>query len=310
MTSPLYVVTSISNHAGYSSRYRLYNEFSARMAASAAELYTIELVGDGQPFAVTSAANARHIQIRSGHELWYKENLINIAISRLPRDWEHVAWVDADVLFARPDWVDATVRQLASFAFVQMFSHVVDLGPHYEPLSCEPGFVFQHRNDPQRRTVNGAAPMLEPSRLGATGYAWAARRKELTAVGNLIDWDITGAGDYYMALGLTEDIDPAATGMPGSNFADSLLEWQTRCQQHVRRNVGHVDATLLHYWHGSRKDRGYNRRWRVLAAHDFDPATDLHRRPDGLLELTNDKPDLREAIRKYFRSRNEDNMTI
>ena len=160
-----------------------------------------------------------------------------MAISRLPSDWQYVAWVDADVSFARPDWVGATIKQLDSFAFVQMFSHVIDLGPHYEPLSCEGGFAFQYRNDAQRRTLK-----FELNRLGPTGYAWAARREELTAVNNLIDWSIIGRNDYYMALGLAERFDPRATGMPGSNYAASLLEWQTRCQRYVRCSIGYVDT--------------------------------------------------------------------
>ena len=108
--SQLQVITTISNPARYESRYRLYRDFCARMKSCGASLYTIELAADDQDFSVTESTNPFHFQLRSSHELWYKENLVNIAIGRLPSDWQYVAWVDADVSFARPDWGDETIR--------------------------------------------------------------------------------------------------------------------------------------------------------------------------------------------------------
>ena len=104
----LYAITTVYNPAGYESRFRLYREFAKRIEKSGVALYTVELATGDQDFAVTDAEDPRHIRLRSPHTLWYKENLINIAIARLPRDWEYVAWLDADIQFLRPDWVTQT----------------------------------------------------------------------------------------------------------------------------------------------------------------------------------------------------------
>jgi hypothetical protein len=304
----LYVITTISNPANFESRYRLYKDFATRIQQPNVVLYTIELATGDQEFSVTDRDNVHHIQLRSKHALWYKENLVNIAITYLPNDWEYVAWIDADVSFARRDWAEETIQQLRQHAFVQMFSHVVDLGPHFEPLRCHAGFVYQHLNAIQRADSPGAPNQSIQAEFGQPGYAWAARRRELALVSGLIDWSIMGANDYFMALALIGRLDHASTRVPRSNYAHMLLRWQDAAELHIQRNIGYVGTTLLHYWHGNRRDRHYGTRWRVLADHRFDPAVDLVKNTDGLLEFTNAKPALHAAIREYFRARNEDGV--
>jgi hypothetical protein len=290
----LHVVTTISNPAAYASRFKLYEDFGRRMEASGVSLYTIELAIGDQPFTVTRPDAPRHFQVRSEQELWFKESLLNVAFTRLPADWRYVAWLDADVTFLRPDWVEATLDALQRHAFVQMFSHWVDLGPKFEPIAGFDGFAYRYRK--QGLTTS----------IGQAGFAWAARREELEAIGGLIDWCIVGGADYYTALGLVGALNGRNSGAAGSSSARAFLEWQQRAEKHVHRDIGYVDGTLAHHWHGRRKDRGYDTRWRILVAHQFDPIVDLRRDAQGLIQLTDQKPGLRDSVRDYFRARNED----
>ena len=139
----LYAITTVYNPAGYESRFRLYREFAKRLEKSEVALYTVELAAGDQDFAVTDPEDPCHIRLRSPHALWYKENLINIAIGRLPSDWEYVAWLDADIQFLRPDWVTQTIAELQRRAFVQLFSHMVDLGPNFEVLGVSESVAFR-----------------------------------------------------------------------------------------------------------------------------------------------------------------------
>lgn len=302
--SELCAITTIYNPGNYSSRYRLYREFRKWMEASGIPLYTIELASAGQDFRVTDKADPYSIQIRSEHEIWYKENLVNIALERLPRRWDLVAWLDADILFVRPDWVSATKEKLNQCAFVQMFSHVLDLGSHYEPLGIQEGFVFQYLAGDER--PSGSRQDITKKSIGQTGYAWAARREVLEEMGGLIETSILGSNDYFMAQALVGAVTPEMTRMPDSNYATSLMEWQRRWEKLTHHNIGYVETTILHYWHGRRKDRGYDNRWRILVENQFDPLVDLKKNAAGLLEFTDRNAALREAIRDYFRSRNED----
>src|SRR5262249_49276675 len=206
--------------------------------------------------------------------------------------------------FARPDWASATIERLEQHSFVQMFSHVLDLGSHFEPLGVAEGFAYRYLAG-NEKLRNGGHDVVTKN-IGQTGYAWAARRDVLQAIGGLIETSILGSNDYFMAQALVGSLTLEMTRMPGSNYAKSLMEWQQRCEKLIHHDIGYVDTTILHYWHGRRKDRGYDTRWQILVENQFDPLSDLNRNSEGLLELTNRNLALRDAIRSYFRSRNED----
>jgi len=302
--SELCAVTTIYNPANYNSRFKLYEEFRKRIKESGVPLYTVELATGDQEFSVTDKTDPYNIQVRSEHEMWYKENLVNIALKRLPHHWDLVAWLDADILFVRPDWVSLTKQKLKQYSFVQMFSHVFDLGPHFEPLGVKEGFVYRYlMGDKKSR---GGGQHIITKGIGETGYAWAAQRNVLEALGGLIETSILGSNDYFMAQALVGAVTPEMTRMPDSNYATLLMEWQQRCEKLIQHNIGYVDTAILHYWHGRRKDRGYDNRWRILVENQFDPLVDLKNNEEGLLELTGRSVALRKAIRSYFRSRNED----
>src|SRR6185295_44923 len=142
LAKPLHVIAVISNPARFASRYKLYRDFKKHITDAGAVLHTVEMAFGDREFEITEADTPRHHQVRSWTELWYKEALINLAVSRLPVDWEYVAWIDADIAFARPDWVQETLHQLQHHHVVQMFSHAVDLGPKFEPLNTHVGFCY------------------------------------------------------------------------------------------------------------------------------------------------------------------------
>jgi hypothetical protein len=66
-------------------------------------------------------------------------------------------------------------------------------------------------------------------------------------------------------------------------------------------------------WHGKKKDRKYADRWKILKAHDFNPLIDLKRDLQGLWQLetySQRQINLRNDLRAYFSSRNEDSVDI
>jgi hypothetical protein len=298
---PLYVVTAISNPVRYHSRYALYRDFAKRVADAGGVLFTAELAFGDRPFEVTSAEDCHAIQVRSFHELWHKENLLNLAIERLPPDWEYVAWVDADVVFGRPDWVQETIQQLQHYMVVQMFSHAVDLDPNCRPLQTHLGFVYSWL---ESLPSGGRYERWHP------GYAWAARREALDYVGGLIDWAILGAADHHMATALIGRARETLSAKLTTTYKEMVLEWEARARKYIMRDIGYVDGTLLHHWHGKKRDRRYVERWRILTENHFDPFLDLKRDTQGLYQLTDRNIGLRDDLRRYFRSRNEDSIDL
>jgi hypothetical protein len=218
--APLYVVTPIVNPSRYRSRYTLYRNFEKHITDIGAVLYTVEAAYGDRDFAITDATNPRHIRLRTNHELWHKENLISVGVSRLPADWRYVAWIDADVQFARPDIVAETVQQLQHFSVVQMFAHATDLGPRHEPLRSFQGFIAQWM-----RQIGQAPGTTAQYGAWHPGYAWACRRDAWDHLGGLIDFAIVGSADRYMACGLIGEMarslssDLAAAAPPTPNGA-------------------------------------------------------------------------------------------
>lgn len=336
-TSKFWVVTCISNVRRYRSRYNLYRKFAKHCRDSGVNLFTVEVAFGDRPFEITASDNPHHLQLRTWSELWHKENMLNLAVQRLPQDWEYVAWVDADIQFARPDWAHETVQQLQHHMIVQMWSIAQDLGPDLEPFrsyrsfcSCylehirmeftedilevnvhEGGTMGPMHLNVEKRRVDLKTP--DPYYSGTelrpfwhSGYAWAARREAFDHLGGLIDWAILGAADHHMALCLIgEGANSIRSGI-GTHYYEKVMEWQARCETYIKRDIGFVPGAIFHYWHGNKANRRYNTRWKILQRHNYNPIVDIKRDSNGLWQLTDRCMGLRDELRFYMAQRNED----
>ena len=299
--SKLYVITPIINGVRYKSRYDLYQNFKNMVHASDAILYTVEVAFGNRPFVVTRREDETNIQLRTNCELWHKENAINVAIQNLPDDWEYVAWVDADITFCRPDWVNETMHQLQHYDFIQMFSHAQDLDPNYNVIQSHKGFAYSY--------INSLSCTKDYSNWHP-GFAWAARRQAIDDVGCLIDFAILGAADRHMAFALINKIEDTIPDDMAPQYKQELLMWQDRCNEFIKKNIGFMSGTINHSWHGKKTDRRYRDRWKILTENQYNPDTDLKKDWQGLWQLTNRSQKLRDSIRDYFRQRREDSIDV
>ena len=323
---PLYVVTTVFNSQRFRSRWRLYEDFAKMVHESGAILYTVEVAFGERDFAVTQPGNPRHIQLRTNHEVWLKENAINVGVSRLPLDWRYVAWVDADCRFVRDDWANETIHQLQHFELVQMWSQFQDMNSNHEIIGCASSFMQGYLqswhgwlNEPKKKDVGCYYDFPEPGNAGlairkypgAPGLAWAMRRESWDKVGGLLDVCCLGSGDWYMAFAAIQALED---GMIRSDYHPSytaaIHEWQRRAKS-LHRNVGVVPGLALHHWHGHKVGRRYRTRDQILVENQFNPATDLRKDWQGIyqLDVHDDRTmKLRDDLRGYFRQRNEDQL--
>lgn len=322
-TETLHVACAYSNPRRWRARRQLLNDFRHHMSASPnVVLHVGELAYGDRPFEVTGN-DPLDVQLRTEHELWHKENILNTVISRFPADWKYGAYIDGDFVMTRHDWALEAIHQLQHHDFVQLFSSYADLTADNRPFRIQPSFAYaqlNYRQDGSPRLGMGSYGLSaspRPSRArnitpGATGGAWAFRRNAFDRVGSLLDTCILGAGDWYMAFGFigkTTDGHPEATEC-GSLYEASIRRWQQRAFDAVKGNIGYVDHFATHRWHGSKSHRAYGTRWQILRDRQFDPYKDIHRDWQGIWQLTGNKPKLRDDIRRYFQSRNEDNPTL
>lgn len=305
----LYVITTIFNPKKYKSRYKLYKEFEKHVLESGAILIVIEATFRNEAPEVVETMSDRHyiIHVKASSELWLKENLINIALRRMnylfPR-WRYVAWVDADIAFARPDWVGETKRLLHRHPMIQMFSHINQLNSKYQPM---PGFGLSFMEGVRRGLVKSddKGEKIRYGWCGSPGGAWAATRQCITEIGGLLDIGILGSGDFHMANALIGHVEYKLTPSYTDGYIKSLLQWQdhTEC---IRNRVGMMPGLILHYWHGSMKDRGYETRWELMVKHKYNPETDIIENREGVYSIHPSNQGLIEDIETYFLNRNED----
>lgn len=302
MSHPLYVVTAVFNPCRYRSRIKLYWEFEKYVRDCGAKLLTVELAYNRRDFAVTQPDNPFHLQLRTKSELWHKERMINLGIQRLPPDWKYVAWVDADVIFARPDWVEETIQLLQHYQVIQMFSQAIDLTPCNEMLKSHTGIIYAYQEG--KLEQNNRYDNFHP------GFAWAARREALDDLGGLFDTAVLGSADRHMALSFIECVEKSYPRGISKGYFEQLELWQNRAKKYIRKNVGFMPGALIHYWHGKKVDRRYADRWKILVKHQYDPEFDLKYDAQGLYQFTDRCPQLEYDIRKYFGARNEDSIDL
>lgn len=302
-----HVITCISNPARFQRRYELYKKFAADMLAQNINFHTIELQLGDRPFVVTDRCNPNHVQVRGWDALWHKENLLRIAMGRLPEDWETVAWIDADVEFTRRDWVEETLHQLQVHQVVQMFETAVDLGPSGQTLSVHKSFMSQY-------IKNCAYHPESTYQEWHPGYCWAARREAIDGMGGLYERAILGAGDRHMALSFVGKAQCSFIPNMNGAYVEDIMRFQERCHHTIRRDVGFVPGTILHNWHGKKKDRRYFDRWEILVNNRYHPHHDIKKDSYGVFNFHDDGSHrflrLRDEIRHYLRQRSEDSIDI
>lgn len=296
----LNVIIVISNPCLYAKRYILLKEFVKRMEEEEehVNLFIVEMIYENQIFIVTNKKNKNHLQVKTDVPIWHKENMINLAVKYLlPSNYKAFAWVDADVEFENNSWAMDTLKILNGCKdVVQLFSHCVDMSNENTNLNIFNSFGYSF-NKEKKFTTKGQ-DYWHP------GYAWAITKKAYDKIGGIYDKGILGSGDSIMALAFINK----AESMNNINYSDdynnSMLEYQLKAS---KLRLGYVPGVIRHYYHGSKKNRQYTERWKLLMKHNYSPIEHLTYDKQGILIPTETFPfDFKEDIMNYFRERKED----
>ena len=300
----LHVVIVISNPCLFARRYILIKEFMKRMEMDETNvlLYVVELVYKNQKFVITDKSNPRHLQLETDTSpIWHKENMINLGIKQLlPPNWKAVAWIDSDIEFENPTWAADTLKILnGSKDIVQVFSHCVDMDIKGETMLIVSSFCNQYiKKIPYVCNKNKTIDFWHP------GYAWACTRKAYDRMGGVYERAILGSGDNIVALCLIGNGDKSINPGSTTDYKNSIMEFQNRVKN---LRIGYVPGVIRHHFHGSKKNRKYMDRWKILMKYGFEPTTYLTKDENGLLVPSDKCPEgMLSEIRNYFQERNED----
>jgi hypothetical protein len=86
-------------------------------------------------------------------------------------------------------------------------------------------------------------------------------------------------------------------------YINDILAYQTKAKS---LRVGYTPGVIRHYYHGSKKNRQYGERWKILIKYDYKPG--MIKYLDGIIVPEVSFPqEFSDEILNYFLERNEDN---
>jgi hypothetical protein len=242
--------------------------------------YIAELAYEDQPFAFPPSDII--FQYRSTSFLFYKENLINLAEKRIPSHFTKICTLDADIVFAKPDWYDRISSALNDHDICQCF---------------EQGYLLDF-------TFSNIIETKTPAKRGGhSGFGWAVRRDFFTEKG-FPEKAVVGSGDYVFAI---------KAPYVYHEYYDDLKKYYAEKIGPLRMTYA-SGVDVFHLFHGPSERRQYVSRhvlvMRYLKSVNKRTITDiLDKRADGLLIIKPEYLDGFNAVmRTYFMNRSDDGI--
>jgi hypothetical protein len=296
----LNVIIVISNPCLYAKRYILLKEFVKRIEEEEenVNLFIVELLYGNQKFIITNKNNKQHLQLRTQVPLWHKENMINLGVKYLlPKDYKAFAWIDADVEFDSSSWALDTLKILNGYKdIVQLFSHCIDMDQYKNNLNIFNSFGYCFEK--QKLYTTKGTDYWHP------GYAWAITRKAYEKINGLYDKGILGSGDSIIAMSLINKCSSINNVNYSKDYNNSMLEYQKLAS---KLRLGYTPGIIRHYYHGSKINRKYTERWKILMNYKFSPLTHITYDSSGIIIPTNFfSQEFKDEILNYFKERKED----
>lgn len=324
----LHIVGVYSNPFRWKARRHHFNDFVRHMRNTPnVRLYIVELAYGDRPFEVTDAADPQCIQLRTDCEMFHKENLVNIGVQRFPAGWKYGGYSDGDFHFTRHDWAIEAIHMLQHHEFVQLFSNYADLTPAtatsdtgHRMMRSNSSFAWNYLHQDEFKAMKLTKQSTDPYYgqaipsanqfpfgfpPGAPGGAWAWTKPAFNTVQGMLDTCIMGSADWWMAFGLIGQVTMLQGDSTIRNYNDDIRNWQKRAAA-LTANIGCVDNFAVHFYHGATGNRAYGTRESILRDFQFNSRYDITKDWQGVYRWTGNKPGLRDASRKIFLNRHED----
>lgn len=284
----LAVVTSFYSFAGFKRPVANLHRFLRQMERDGVAVFGTEAHAQSTAQQTKPYPNWKQVVVNpTTQTLWHKEALLNLTESRVPEEYDAVAWIDADVWFSNPNWVQDAESALQQHDVVQLFEEAV--------WTSETGV------EELRRPSIGRVP-LDRFWKSHPGFAWAMRRSLWKRAGGLYPFALSGGGDSVMTIAFQgQKLWPFLYKHLGKN-TQPYDSWVERLG---RPKLGHIPGECWHEWHGNRQDRNYVGRSELVK--NVEIGKDITLGLNGLPMWTKDADKtLIQRISQHFVTRNED----
>jgi hypothetical protein len=297
----LNVIVVISNPCLYAKRYILLKEFVKRIEEEEeyVNLFIVELIYNNQKFIITDKKNKNHLQLKTSIPIWHKENMVNLGVKYLlPKKYKAFAWIDGDIEFENSSWALDTLKILNGCKdIVQIFSHCVDMNNNKTNMNIFNGFGYSFNKN--KDYTSKGADYWHP------GYAWAITRKAYEKIGGLYDKGVLGSGDNIMAMAFINKCNYLNNENYSDDYNNSMLKYQEKAS---KLRLGYTPGVIRHHYHGSKQNRRYTERWKILMKYKYSPIDHIIYDEYGILIPSESFSDeFKNDIMNYFKERKEDN---
>ena len=291
-----YVVCPAFNLGRDTTYLKRYLKFKQSMEAWGVKLVTVECVSDKSPYMVTRQNyEPYNIQLRSSQASFQKENCINIAISKLPKDAKYVIYCDYNVEFLNKDWVNDTIRTLNMYKVAQLCDGIVLTSQNGETLEKKKGFAAQ-----LSLLKTSADQEISDEIIDSAKYAWGFRYDALVELNGLIDFSLIGNNQKIMAYCLAQRVQKYLPPYISKAYIDGIVEWQEKVSEVCQTGVGFVDGNIEVSLLTSKEEMNVTKGFRILQTHNFDHKNDLIRDEQGLYVIKPSKVKLREDLKVFW----------
>lgn len=305
--SQLHIISVVYSPFGHAKRTQLAQEFIHRLEKTTEShpcmLYIIEIIFPPQQFCLQVQNKSNHLKISMPESciLWNKENLINVGVRYfLPKNWKYMAWIDADIEFKNPNWVEDTLHTFYTQKadILQLFSFCRFLGPHNIPSVYWISSLYQYVHKQMG---------YQTKYFWQSGFAWACTHSAYDRMHGLFDYAIVGAGDHIMKncfLNMSLSSFHDYRNIPG--LMKKIIEFRTRVSNF---KCWFVHGVIVHFYHGPKQNRMYDTRISILEKHNYDPTIHLIQILPLYLYCPSEQmsENFLSDIQNYFRTRHESN---
>ena len=231
---------------------------------------------------------------RSDSYMFYKENLINWLMPKVPEQYTKFCMMDCDLLFEKDTWYDDVSALLDTHDILQPFQEAMYLDSDLKTINMNSISITY--NYTYNNKVNGHC-----------GFAWAARRDFFQPIG-FFDLFIFINGDILFTRSLFKMIYLRSHDLLKCN----IPHYNEYCSKFHEPRITCYPQTIYHLWHGSKSNRQYNNRYTEI--HNI--TKDIQSK-DELLEINSYgvyeynikyRDQLNAVILNYFKARNEDGI--
>lgn len=243
------------------------------------------------------------LQVKSNSLLFYKEHLYNLLVPKIPEQYTKLVFLDADILFDCPNWVDEISKSLDTHDAVQPFSLAHWLNVDYKNIVfSNKSTVYALKN--VRSLPNRNIYAYHP------GFVWAMKRDLFNKIGGFFDKCLFGTGDsFFSHMWIINETGNTVAIQTCPLIDKEYIDWLVKVNT-IPKTVTYLPFTIYHLYHGSLKNRQYDNRYdninRIIKPNAWD--TYFTKNKDGVYE-TNDIV-LSDLLLKYFTSRYEDECEI